>query len=157
MNSRATKKPGRASDNKRLTGAIKSTAPRGLLSSSLRGFAVAVLCGIALLFVAALAVYSFADPNRYITPTALSVLFISSLLGGFAAAKINRGSALLCGLITASFFLAALFLLSLFMDTSLSAGYNLALSLGLRGIAIGTSVLGAYIGVSNKKKKTKRR
>ena len=157
MNSRLSKRKGHASSSARLTGNIKSAAPRGIIACSLRGLAVAMLCCTVLLFLVSVAIYSTSDPNRFVTPAALSVLYISALLGGFTAAKLNRGSALLCGTLTALFFLVVLFLPSFLMDASLSAERSIPLALGLRGIAVGISILGAYIGVSNKKKKPKRR
>lgn len=157
MKSKHSKKTGRARSKQSLTEGIKSKAPRGVLSSSLRGLSVALLVGFCLLMVASVAIYSLADPNRYVSSASLSVLLISALFGGFAATRINGGSALLCGLLTAALLLAVTFLLSLPLSTSLSADRPISLSVGLRGIAIGASVLGALIGAKEKKKKKKRR
>ena len=157
MNSRLSKRKGRTSTRAGLTDTIKSTGPRGILACSLRGLAVALLCCVALLFMISAAVYSTADPNRFVMPAAFSALYISALLGGFTSARLNRGSVLLCGLLTALLLLGVLFVLSLLMNASLSAERGLASALGLRGIAVGISILGACIGVSNKKKKPKRR
>ena len=157
MNSRLSKRKGRASEGREWTGKLKSRAPRGILSCSLYGFGISLLIGICLLFAVSAVIYSTDDPNRFVAPAALSVLYISALLGGFFAAKLNRGSALLCGLLTAVMLLALLFLLSLFVDPSLTEDKSLVAALGERGIAIGISCLGSAIGVSNKKKKPRRR
>lgn len=157
MKSNHSKKSGHASGKQTLTGHIKSQAPRGVLSSSLRGLSVALLLGFCLLLVASVAIYSTADPNRYVSPASLTVLLISALFGGFSATRFNRGSALLCGLLCAAMLLAVLFLLSLLMSPTLSADRPLAASIGVRGIAVGVSVLGAFIGAKEKKKKKTRR
>lgn len=157
MNSRLSKRKGHASTRAGFTDKLRVVGPRGILASSLRGLAAALICCVSLLFIVSAAVYSTSDPNRFVTPAALSVLYISALLGGFTAARLNRGSALLCGLLTGSLFLAVLLLLSFLMRASLSAEHSVVRALGLRGIAVGISILGAGIGVSNKKKKTKRR
>ena len=157
MNSRLSKRKGRASEGREWTGKLKSRAPRGILSCSLYGFGISLLIGICLLFAVSAVIYSTDDPHRFVAPAALSVLYISALLGGFFAAKLNRGSALLCGLLTAVMLLALLFLLSLFVDPSLTEDKSLVAALGERGIAIGISCLGSAIGVSNKKKKPRRR
>ena len=157
MKSYHSKKSGRTSGTKTLTGHIKSKAPRGVLSSSLRGLAVALLIGLILLLIASVAIYSTADPNRYVSPASLSVLLISALFGGFFATRINRGSALLCGVLCAAMLLSVLFVLSLLMSPTLSADRSIAADVGIRGMAVGVSVLGAFIGAKEKKKKKTRR
>ncbi len=157
MNSRLSQRKGRASEGQKWTGKLKSRAPKGILSCSLCGLGIAMAVGICLLFAMSAVIYSTNDPNRFVSPAALSVLYISSLFGGFSAAKLNRGSALLCGLLSSCMLLAILFLMSLFVEPTLATDRSLIASLGERGIAIGISVLGAAIGVSNKKKRPKRR
>ena len=157
MNSRLYKRKGYASEGREWTGKLKSRSPKGIFPCSFCGFGISVAVSICLLFTVSAILYSTDDPNRFVSPASLSVLYISSLFGGFASARLNRGSALLCGLLTACMLLTLLFLLSLFVDPSLTAEKSLAGALGERGIAIGISVLGAAIGVSNKKKKPRRR
>ncbi len=123
---------------------MKNTALSFLLMTGLSILATVLI---------AAAFYTTADPNRFISPAAISVLFASSLLGGFLSAKKNKGSALLCGLIYAGMLLALTFATSLFFDTTLSAEYSIPTSIGLRGIAVALSVLGAFIGIGQKKKK----
>ena len=157
MNSRLSKRKGRASEGQAWTGKLKSRAPRGILSCSLCGFGIAIAVGICLLLALSAVIYSTNDPNRFVSPASLSVLYISSLFGGFSAARLNRGSALLCGLLSSCMLLAILFLTSLFVEPSPAVDTSLVAAIGQRGIAVGISVLGAAIGVSNQKKRPKRR
>ena len=157
MNSRLSKRKGRASEGQAWTGKLKSRAPRGILSCSLCGFGIAIAVGICLLLALSAVIYSTNDPNRFVSPASLSVLYISSLFGGFSAARLNRGSALLCGLLSSCMLLAILFLTSLFVEPSPEVDTSLVAAIGQRGIAVGISVLGAAIGVSNQKKRPKRR
>ena len=157
MNSRLSKRKGRASEGQAWTGKLKSRAPRGILSCSLCGFGIAIAVGICLLLALSAVIYSTNDPTRFVSPASLSVLYISSLFGGFSAARLNRGSALLCGLLSSCMLLAILFLTSLFVEPSPEVDTSLVAAIGQRGIAVGISVLGAAIGVSNQKKRPKRR
>lgn len=153
MNSKTSKKQGRAQNRNRLTGAIKSAAPRGILPSSLRGLAAALICCAVLMLIVSAIVYSTADPNRYVTPAALTVLYISCFCGGLISAKLNRGAALVCGTLVSVMLLILLFGASLLLDPTLSAEHSLPLAIGLRGIAIAISILGAFIGAGERKKK----
>ena len=157
MTSKTSKKQGRVQRRPGLTGAIKSAAPRGILPSSLRGLAAALICCAALMFVASAIVYSTADPNRYVTPASLTVLYISCFCGGLVAAKCNRGAALVCGTLVSVMLLTLLFVASFLLDPSLSAEHSLPLAIGLRGIAIALSILGALVGGGEKKKKKQNR
>lgn len=141
----------------RFTRDIPKAKSYGVLPSSLRGLGVCFLSAIILLFAVSAFVYSLPDPNRYIAPAALIVLYVSAMIGGCAAVKINGGSALLCGLATGGMFAASLFALSLFMNDALSVDRGVALSVGLRAVIVATAVLGAYAGVQNKRKKPKKR
>lgn len=155
MNSKISKKQGRARGHSGLTDTVKSVGPRGILPSSLRGLAAALVCGVILLFVAAAIVYSTNDPNRYVVPTALTVLYISCFVGGFVATKCNQGAALICGGLTAMLLLILLFVASLPLSPSLSAEHSIPLSVGLRGIAVVFSLMGALAGSKEKKKSRK--
>lgn len=137
---------------------IPPAAPRNVLSSSLRGLAVAFIGSLILLFAVSALIYAQADPNRFVSPAALLIFYVGALVGGFFSAKRNRTSALLCGLLTGFLWVGVLFIFSLFMNHSLATDRSPALSIGLRGIAIAVSVLGAYAGVNTKKKtKSKKR
>ena len=157
MNFRQNKKRGSERKSERFTDPIKSPEPKSLFLNSVRGALVSLAACIILLLLSSVAVYSTADPNRYVAPTAVCVLLISALFGGFAAARMNGRSALLCGSATALIFLTILFLLSFTVSGSFSLGYSASLAFGIRGIAIGISILGAFIGSKPKKQKHKRR
>ena len=143
-------------DHRGLTGSIKASAPQSILSSSLRGLAAALVLGLVLLIVISAIVYSTDDPTRFVMPAALTVLYISSFLGGLIAAKINRGSALLCGGLTSLMLLSLLFVASLCVSPSLSADFGIPMSLGLRGIAMAVSLIGAFLGAGEKKSKKRK-
>ncbi len=153
MNPKLAKKNGHA----RLTDRIPKNAPRNLFKNVAISFLLTM--GITLLCILLLsaAFYATADPNRYIAPLSMSLLFISSLLGGFLAVKRHNGSALLCGLLFAVMMLALTLSVSLFFDLSLSADRSLPMEFGLRGIAAALSILGAFIGATEKKKKPRKR
>ncbi len=149
MNAKLSRKNGHARNAKKnkdnsLKKTIKNTAWSFLIITGLSILATVLI---------AAAFYATADPNRFISPAAISILFISSLLGGFVSSKKNKGSALLCGLIYAGMLLVLILTVSLFFNTNLSAEYSLPTSFGLRGIAAALSVLGAFIGIGQKKRK----
>ena len=143
-------------DHRGLTGSIKASAPQSILSSSLRGLAAALVLGLVLLIAISAIVYSTDDPTRFVMPAALTVLYISSFFGGLIAAKINRGSALLCGGLTSLMLLSLLFVASLCVSPSLSADFGIPMSLGLRGIAMAVSLIGARLGAGEKKSKKRK-
>lgn len=138
-----------------------NTKPHGILRNTLRGYWISLAIGSVLTLILSAVVYSLADPNRYITPVAFCILYISALLGGFLSAKFNGGSALLCGGLYAVMMLVTMFLVSLFFDGSYSADRSLPLAVGLRGVAAGLSIAGAMIGAHKprtaKKRKSKRK
>ena len=83
--------------------------------------------------------------------------YLKELLGGFFSAKFNRGSALLCGLLNGAMLLATIFLVSLCFGGVHSADRSLGLSVGLRGIALLLSVLGAMIATHKRPPKKRKR
>ncbi len=150
MNAKLARKNGHARSMDKAKGGslkkmVKNTAWSFLIITGLSVLATVLI---------AAAFYATADPNRFIAPAAISILLISSLLGGFLSAKKNKGSALLCGLLYAGMMLVLTLGASLFFDAALSADYSLPMSIGLRGIAAALSVLGAWIGMGQKKKPT---
>ena len=154
MKTQTSKKHGQAHKKARLTDGLRSTAPLGLLPSCLRGVAATLICCVVLLFAASAIVYSLNDPNRYVIPAALTILYVSCFLGGLVSAKCNKGGALVCGLAVAGMVLLPMLAISPLLDPSLSSEHSLPLAVGLRGIAVVFSVLGAFAG-SGERKKTK--
>ncbi len=153
------KRPRREPRKGALTDAIRSTAPRGVLPSCLLGLAAAVLCAVLLLLISSAIVYSTADPDRYVIPAGLSVLYICCFAGGLAASRANRRLGWICGLLVGLALAVLSFLLALPLSPSLSADRSPIMEVGLRGLAILFSVLGGLAGAetARKKKRTRRR
>ncbi len=157
MKNKVSKNPLRSVGHARVSDGISSHMPKGFFRCSLMGTVIAMAIGVLLAIIVAFVIYQTADPTRYITPAALSVLYISSLFGGFAAARFNRGSALLCGLTTGALLLAATFIFSLPISENMSSDYNVINAVALRAAVLVCSIIGAFIGVSKKKPDKKRK
>ncbi len=145
-------KPSRKNGHARFAGKIPKSAAGKLFQNVAKSFLIVTGATLLLTVLLSLALYATADPNRYIAPMSLSILFISSLLGGFVSVKQNKSSALLCGLVYGGMLLVLTLVVSLFFDNSYSSEYSLIMSIGLRGIAVALSILGAFIGSGRKKK-----
>ena len=130
---------------------------RGFLRCSLIGAASSIGIALILGVVVSLILFNTGDPLKLIVPSALSVLYISTLLGGYIASRINKRSAALCGLLSAVTVLFVFLLISLFIPVSHSSGYDIFGAIGLRLAVIVSSVVGAFIGTYNKKVTKKRR
>ena len=157
MKNKVSKNRLRSVGHARVSDTIGSHMPKGFFRCSLAGAVTVMAIGTVLAVVLAFVIYKTADPTRYITPAALSALYISSLLGGFAAARLNKGSALLCGLTTGALLLATTFIISLPISENMSAEYNLINAVALRAAVLVCSIIGAFIGVSKKTTDKKRR
>ncbi len=126
----------------------------GLLStaflSGLFGLAVSAGLGLVLILAAAAAAYANADPDALIGPLGLAAVALSSLCGGFAAARHGRRAPLVCGLFSA--FLMVLFLLTgnIFFGDETRAALTLGLApevkAGLYAVAAILEVVGALLG-----------
>ncbi len=136
---------------------LPRSKPNGILHSSFRGYLFSLGIGALLTIVLSALVYSLSDPNRYITPVSFCILYISALLSGFLSSRFNRGSALLCGTLSSLMLLITMFLISLFFGGSFSADYSISLAVGLRGIAVALSIVGAMIGSHKSPTKRKRK
>ena len=134
-----------------------SRMPRGILPSSLIGFAIAITCGLLLAFIWALIIYKTSDPTKLVIPSAFTALYISAFAGGVASTRLNNGSALLCGLCVGAFMLMASLALSLPITGALSSGYKLTEALALRSAIMVCSLIGAFTGVSRKPRQPKRK
>lgn len=157
MNARFTKRRLSTNGHARFSERIPASVPRNIFKSTAQSFLIVLVLLLASAVLVAALIYSLADPNRYIAPASMSLLYIFSLLGGFLSAKRHGGSALLCGLLFAAMMLATMMLTSLFFPLSLSADRSLAFEIGLRGIAIALSIAGAMIGTKPKKRKVMKR
>ena len=137
--------------------AMGSAIPKGILPCSAIGVAASVICVILLGFIMAAIIYRTSDPTSYIVPAAFSALYISSLIGGFFSSKLNGGSALLCGLLTGAMLLVVMFLISLPVSNDLSADLGIIENISLRAAIMVCTILGAFIGVTKQRSKSKKR
>ncbi len=129
------------------------SAPRSLLLGLLWAAGAAVV----LLFVFSAIVYSTPDPGSLVLPVALAAVYMSAFVGGFAAAWINRGDALACGLIVGVAFFTLIILLSLIAPGGAASKLGFWTSASLHALVIGFSVLGALAGVSMRESGNRRR
>ena len=157
MKNKVSKNSSRSIGHAHMTSSIKTRVPKGFLSCSLVGAVIAIGISAILAIVFSYILYKTPDPTSYLTPIALSVLYISALLGGFISVRLNRGSALLCGLVTGVLLLAVAFILSLPINPSLSADHSIMEAVSLRVVVIICSITGAFIGISKPSPDKKRR
>ena len=130
---------------------------RGFLRCSVIGAISSIGIALILGVIASLILFKTKDPLKLIVPSALSVLYISTLLGGYIASRINKCSAMLTGLLSSLFVLLFLLFISLFIPASHSSGYGILSSISLRLALVVSSLVGAFIGISNKKSAKKRK
>ena len=152
MKSKSLKKSGRYG----FTAIQKTKGPQGFVSSSLRGLAAALISVFVLVIISAVALYATDDPTRFVFPVALAVLYLSLLFGGWFAARLNHGSALLCGSLVALLYMGLLFVGSLVLPSSLSADFTSGAALGFRGIGFLLCLIGAFMGAGERKRKNKK-
>ena len=115
------------------------------------GFSAALILSASVAFLCFLS----GDPNAYVLAAALSVLYLSSFISGFAAVKKNRSSALLCGSLSGIFLMLLFMLCSFFFNSDANATFQFPFSVFLRAAMIAASVLGGYLGAkkgNNKKR-----
>ncbi len=156
MKNKVSQKSARTISHGRTTDRIKSYTPKGILPCSAIGTLVGIAAVLALALLLSYLLYQTADPGKYVTPVALSALYISAFIGGFTSSRLNKGSALLCGVSVGAMLTVLTFLLSLAVNGRLSADYGLAGSLALRAAIIVCSVIGAYVGAMKKEQNKKR-
>lgn len=122
------------------------------------GKSVLVTAVVGLLFtlLGSLIAYFTPDPNRFTMALGLAASAFTALVGGFTALRIHGHSALLCGLLNGSVFIALMMLISLFF-TEHSSSYSGTVSFLLHAAFLLLSVAGAYLGLSKPKKFKARR
>ena len=121
-------------------------------TATLRGLLLSLITGAAFLFFLALLLSRSEDPNRFLTPAAVTAPIVTSLLGGWHAGKLHRRGGTLCG-ITVGMAIAFLFLLTALI---LRSGSLPLLSLPLYlGILVSATTGGALS--SRGKRRRKRR
>lgn len=117
---------------------------------------ITLLAGLLMLIASALIAYFCKDPNGLIQPLGLASSAIAAFIGGFAALRLHKHHALLCGLLNGSATMAILMLFSLFF-TKDAVGYSAWSSALLHTAFLLFSVIGAYVGNAVPQRKTKHR
>lgn len=83
---------------------------RSLLTCAARGLAISLMLMLLLLIAATVIAYRGDDPGARVVPFSYIIMLVTSLCGGFAAARRRGKQGLLCGALT-GIGLAALFLI----------------------------------------------
>ena len=119
----------------------------------MKSLLITLAASLILMLGGSLIAYFTPDPNALVYPISLACAALSALIGGFAAVRIHKHSALLCGILNGSLATALMMLFSLFF-TGYSSGYSAGISALLHTAFILFSVAGAFLGLP---KGTKRR
>ena len=120
--------------------------PRALGEHLLKSVAISLLTALLSLAVLSLAAYFTEDPAALLLPMGLTAAAITAFTGGFAAVRLHRKSALLCGLSNGCTMLAIMLVLSLFFGNASSAHSPLTSILLHAGYLL-LSVLGAFVAL----------
>lgn len=136
-----------------LTRDIKPAPSHSLVSSIAFGLVTAIICCLLLLVAGSVVLYQTNDPDRFIKPSALTVLYCSSFMGGFVGTRRYGKAPLICGAVIAVSFLVITFAISLLLSPTASFDYNLPVSFALRGMVVVFSFLGAFAAAKTKKRK----
>lgn len=151
MNTAKSKKS--AKKRKNLHGTSNSDTQNSfsqIFISAFFGTAIGVICALILTVVGTLLCYSAKDPDTLITPVAFAVLYLSSMVAGFAAVRKNRSSALLCGGLSGALIMLLFLFCSIFLKGNAPSPIKFPLSLLLRFFMIVAAILGGYIGLGRK-------
>lgn len=148
---------GNAKNNARKKSFDRERGAVSLIKSSFMGLGFSLAVALLLWFAAAAIAYANNDPDSVAGGLGLVAIYLAGFAGGFFAVKINRESALLCGLICGGLlFFVTLFVAVLF-SRSYSSNYPLILSMGMRSVIILFSVFGAFAGLHRKQNRRRQR
>ncbi len=130
-----------------------------VIRSSFIGLGVSLAFAVVLWFVASAVAYANNDPDSVAGGLGFAAIYISSMAAGFAAVRVNRQSALLCGLLSGGLLALMMFFVSIFFTPSYSSNYPFILSFGMRAAMVLFSVLGAFAGLhrTSRRKRGKKR
>lgn len=117
-----------------------------------KSLVITLIAGTALLLIGSLIAYFTPDSNTLIRPIGMVAAALTALIGGFAALRIHRHAALMCGLLNGSLTTALMILVSLFFK-DYSSGYSTGISCLLHTAFLLLSVAGAYLGLKRKPKR----
>ncbi len=128
-----------------------------LLKCSLRGFAFSVVCGVVLIFISAAIAYSMQDPNTAAAIAGPCSAYIAAALGGFAASKKCKRSALLCGACTGGLMLISIHIIALFFGNYQGDIANSGMQFLLNIPVIVCAITGSILGLKSTVKKNIKR
>lgn len=135
---------------------LSSRFKRGILPCSALGLLVAVIIGVLLAILISWIICHTDDPARYVTPAALTTLYVAAFIGGVTSTLLNKKSALLCGLAVGGMLVAVMFAVSLPINESFSENHDVISAIALRAAVPISSTLGAFVGVTKKTSNKKR-
>lgn len=124
-----------------------------LIQSALFGALIGLLSATLLLFAATAVCYATADPAALATPSALISLYLSALIGGFAALRRHRSLALACGSLCGMFLMLVFLALSLLLRNQIDNGFPFTISLLIRVLMIPVAAFGGYLGLPRNTRK----
>lgn len=149
MKKRLSARPHRPSIAPASRGASKETS---LLIASAFGAGVGAICVCALLFIFSFLCLLTHSGDKLTSFFSVLILVISFLASGFAAAK-KRCAAIPVGLCSGAFLSLFLWIISLFINNSLSLGLSLPVELLIRVSLVSVSLIGALLGVNLKSRR----
>lgn len=131
-----------------------STAVRSVLLA----LPITVATGLLLLFIATALLLTAKDPDRYHTAVGYAAVYLTALIGGFAALRLNRRQApLLCGLCEGALLLVLLMAIGLFLPTAWKHGNGAALTVLTHACLPLVAVLGALLGTRTARERHRRK
>ena len=148
MKKRLSARPRRPSIAPPSRGTSRETS---LLIASAIGAGVGAICVCALLFIFSLLCLLTHSGDKLTSFFSILILVISFLASGFAGAK-KRPAAIPVGLCSGAFLSLFLWLISLFINNSLSLGLSFPVELLIRLSLVAVSLVGALIGVNSKRR-----
>ena len=118
-----------------------------------KGFVIAALSGVALVFLAGLICMYTEDPRVMIKPLGIAALYLSAIIGGIVAAKINKIQGLLTGSVVGGMFALFVGLLSLILrDGNDKMGF---VTVVMFLLIVPAGSVGGFLGVPTKSKRKK--
>lgn len=128
-----------------------------LIGNIAKGFVAEFLIGMLLLFLSAFCVYNYQDPDAIMPTLAMISLYITVICGGAITYIINKNGPMLCGVCASCLQLAAILLISQFIEEYpyplLADGWRIILHL----LCIPMGLLGVYLASRKRKPKRKKR
>ena len=135
---------GRKITKSRKAKSTENTSPFAkLLICGLKAAGVAFLAALAIIFIGGWAGSSLRDPARCAAPIGYSAFFVSFFICGFVSSRLEHGTPLASGLISAVIYLIPILIISLILK-AISGGSGARALLSL--LSLPCSVVGAFFG-----------